>query len=45
MNGQNQTPNQPQPQSQTTELEKATQDFGRALLVYLAWKSTGLLDR
>jgi hypothetical protein len=36
-----QTPPTPPPQ---TELEKASQDLGRALVVYLAWKSAGLLD-
>ncbi|WP_156823971.1 hypothetical protein [Oscillatoria acuminata] len=36
-----QTPPTPPPQ---TELEKVSQDFGRALVVYLAWKSAGLLD-
>lgn len=34
---------QPTPPPQT-ELEKASQDLGRALVVYLAWKSAGLLD-
>jgi hypothetical protein len=33
-----------QTQPPPTELEKVAQDFGRALVVYLAWKATGLLD-
>ncbi len=44
MNTQAQPSTQPQTASAQTELEKAAQDFGRALVVYLAWKSTGLLD-
>lgn len=45
MNPQPQSLNTPQTPPPQTELEKATQDFGRALVVYLAWKSAGLLDQ
>ncbi|MCT7982754.1 hypothetical protein NG796_05540 [Laspinema sp. A4] len=45
MNAQSPSLNPPQTPPPQTELEKAAQDFGRALVVYLAWKSAGLLDR
>ncbi|MGL5193972.1 MAG: hypothetical protein ACRC8Y_10340 [Chroococcales cyanobacterium] len=44
MNAQPQSLNPPQTPPPQTELEKVSQDFGRALVVYLAWKSSGLLD-
>ncbi|MCT7995621.1 hypothetical protein NG793_18255 [Laspinema sp. C5] len=45
MNAQPQSLNPPQTSLPQTELEKAAQDVGRALVVYLAWKSAGLLDQ
>ncbi|MCT7976682.1 hypothetical protein [Laspinema olomoucense] len=45
MNAQPQSLNPPQISPPQTELEKAAQDVGRALVVYLAWKSAGLLDQ
>lgn len=45
MNGETQSPNREQSQSQPTELEKAAKELGRAFAVYFAWKSTGLLDK
>lgn len=45
MNAQPQSLNPPQTPPPQTELEQAAQDLGRALVVYLAWKSAGLLDQ
>ncbi|MBO0350827.1 hypothetical protein J0895_17495 [Phormidium pseudopriestleyi FRX01] len=45
MNAQPQSLKKPPTPPPQTELEQAAQDFGRALVVYLAWKSAGLLDQ